>query len=442
MMAYSNLDTSPDIDNITQYLNCSSEDSLVIFQYDTAKFKLVDTVIPIITIVLSVFGIIINGVFILLTVTGIRDKVLPMKGYSLLLNRSLTDVLTALLTLIFVSLHRFDQIPDPKLYPSQYENMTLDELDYLIPHGRTMFTLLLTLNFWATAGCYSVLALFMFLAVRHPIIYRVKITSKRTIIIGCVMWMIGLVYAIIAVSISSNSAFNIFNGGTDLIQWTVSTEDYALSISNLVIVILALVIGASSYTFIIVYLWRARRSRGEVNQHLMSIVRMSLNIFAFAISCVVMAAFVSIPIALKGQIDDLNSELLANSTCESVVDAYKLGYHMAQWTTAAMTGWQLRMIVDPLANLFLDSRFTKVRKQMCCPSMVSYQPKISFQSNEHGIEFLRKCAEMNVMPISVISGSGRYFRFRSPTVDTGIAAGTAQPPRRKINHLRFDQRVL
>ncbi|VDL79879.1 unnamed protein product [Nippostrongylus brasiliensis] len=118
MMAYSNLDTSPDIDNITQYLNCSSEDSLVIFQYDTAKFKLVDTVIPIITIVLSVFGIIINGVFILLTVTGIRDKVLPMKGYSLLLNRSLTDVLTALLTLIFVSLHRFDQIPDPKLYPS------------------------------------------------------------------------------------------------------------------------------------------------------------------------------------------------------------------------------------------------------------------------------------------------------------------------------------
>lgn len=62
----------------------------------------------------------------------------------------------------------------------QYENMTLEELDYLIPHGRTMFTLLLTLNFWATAGCYSVLALFMFLAVRYPIVYRVKITSKRT----------------------------------------------------------------------------------------------------------------------------------------------------------------------------------------------------------------------------------------------------------------------
>ncbi|PIO71630.1 hypothetical protein TELCIR_06461 [Teladorsagia circumcincta] len=135
-----NADSSPDIDNITKYLNCSYDDSLTIFNYDSAKFR----------------------------------------GYSLLLNRSFTDVLTSVLTLIFVSLHRFDQIPDPKLYPSQYQNMTLEELDYLIPHGRTMFTLLLTLNFWASAGCYSVLALFMFLAVRHPIIYRVKITSKRT----------------------------------------------------------------------------------------------------------------------------------------------------------------------------------------------------------------------------------------------------------------------
>ncbi|VDO63340.1 unnamed protein product [Heligmosomoides polygyrus] len=375
----SRLDTSPDIDNITRYLNCSYDDSVTIFNYDSAKFKIVDFVIPVITIVLSVVGVVINGIFIYLTIKGIRDKVLPLKGYSLLLNRSFTDVLTAVLTLIFVSLHRYDQIPDPKLYPSQYENMTLEELDYLIPHGRTMFTLLLTLNFWATAGCYSVLALFMFLAVRYPIVYRVKITSKRTIIIGCVVWLIGLAYAIIAVCISSNNAFNIFDGGTDLIQWSVSTEDFALSISNLVIVILALTIGTTSYIFIIVYLWRARRSRGEVNQHLMSIVRMSLNVFAFVISCVVMAGFVSIPLVLKQQIDDLNCELLENSTCESVVGAYALGYHMAQWTTAAMTGWQLRMIVDPLANLFLDTRFNNLRKQMCCPPMTAFTPRITMQ---------------------------------------------------------------
>ncbi|VDO33036.1 unnamed protein product [Haemonchus placei] len=276
-----------------------------LFFDEIPTLQLVDSVIPVLTIVLSLIGLIVNGIFIYLTIKGIRDKVLPLK---------------------------------------QYQNMTLEELDYLIPHGRTMFTMLLTLNFWASAGCYSVLALFMFLAVRHPIIYRVKITSKRT------------TYAIVAVCISSNNAFNIFNSGTDLIQWSVSTEDFALSISNLVIVLIALVIGTSSYIFIIVYLWRVRRSRGEVNQHLMSIVRMALNVFAFAISCVVMAGFVSIPLVLKTQIDDLNCELLENSTCESVVGAYELGFHMAQWTTAAMTGWQLRMIVDPVANIFLDNR--------------------------------------------------------------------------------------
>ncbi|EYB91430.1 hypothetical protein Y032_0206g1990 [Ancylostoma ceylanicum] len=398
MVLLLNLDSSPDIDNLTQHLNCSYEDSVIIFNYDSAKFRLIDFVIPVTTIVLSVIGLIINGVFIFLTITGIRDK-----GYSLLLNRSFTDVLTSVLTLVFVSLHRLDQVPDPKMYPEQYQNMTLEELDYLIPHGRSMFTLLLTLNFWASAGCYSVLALFMFLAVRHPIIYRVKITSKRTIIIGCVVWLVGLVYAIIAVCISSNNAFNIFNSRNDLIQWSVSSEDFALSISNLVIVIVALIIGISSYTFIIVYLWRARHTRGEVSQHLMSIVRMALNVFAFAISCVVMAGFVSIPLVLKGQIDDLNDDLIGNSTCETVVGAYELGYHMAQWTTAAMTGWQLRMIVDPLANLFLDTRFTGLSKQICCPQLPSFQPNFKVRSQENAMDFLRKCAEMNVMPVSVMS---------------------------------------
>ncbi|KAK6049980.1 hypothetical protein COOONC_12515 [Cooperia oncophora] len=186
---------------------------------DLQANNLVDSVIPVTTMIFSVLGLVINSIFIYLTIKGIRDKVLPLKvpstlrpqldtkelntggktealfgqihfpfklhaicqtAYSLLLNRSFTDVLTSVLTLIFVSLHRYDQIPDPKLYPDKYQNMTLEELDYLIPHGRTMFTMLLTLNFWASAGCYSVLALFMFLAVRHPIIYRVKITSKRT----------------------------------------------------------------------------------------------------------------------------------------------------------------------------------------------------------------------------------------------------------------------
>uniref|UniRef100_A0A1I7XAE3 G_PROTEIN_RECEP_F1_2 domain-containing protein n=1 Tax=Heterorhabditis bacteriophora TaxID=37862 RepID=A0A1I7XAE3_HETBA len=226
------LDRSPDINNLTRHLNCSDYDATIILKYDTAKFSLVDSVIPIMTLIFSVVGLIINFIFIYLTMKGIRERVLPLKGYSLLLNRSFTDVLTSILTLIFVSLHKFDQIPDPSVYPEEYQNLTIYELDYLIPHGRTMFTLLLTLNFWAAAGCYAVLALFMFLAVRHPIVYMVKITSRRT---------------------------------------------------------------------------------SEAGQHLMSIARMALNIFAFSISCIVMAGFVSIPLFLKTQIDDLNIELVSVS---------------------------------------------------------------------------------------------------------------------------------
>ncbi|KAK6056384.1 hypothetical protein COOONC_06107 [Cooperia oncophora] len=121
---------------------------------------------------------------------------------------------------------------------------------------------------------------------------------------------------------------------------------------------------------------------------------------------------------------------------------------MAQWTTAAMTGWQLRMIIDPVANIFLDNRFVSLRRQVCCPSLKTFEPTIKVQSNEHAIEFLRKCTAMNVMPISVITGGNcnRYFRFRSPTAD-GVAAvlPTLDPTKvatRRFNHLRFDQRVL
>ena len=58
--------------------------------------------------------------------------------------------------------------------------MTVYQVDYLIPHGRTLFTLLLTANFWSAAGAYAVLALFTYFAVRHPMFYIVKVTDRRT----------------------------------------------------------------------------------------------------------------------------------------------------------------------------------------------------------------------------------------------------------------------
>ncbi|CAJ0598379.1 unnamed protein product [Cylicocyclus nassatus] len=118
---------------------------------------------------------------------------------------------------------------------------------------------------------------------------------------------------------------------------------------------------------------------------------------------------------------------------------------MAQWTTVAMSGWQVRMIVDPLANLFLDTRFNHLRKQMCCPSLPSVEAQTppSPKIYGSGVEFLRKCAELNVMPISLMSTDGHYFRFRSATQNGTIPPeAKAKKNRAKVNHLRFDQRVL
>ncbi|VDK76466.1 unnamed protein product [Cylicostephanus goldi] len=82
---------------------------------------------------------------------------------------------------------------------------------------------------------------------------------------------------------------------------------------------------------------------------------------------------------------------------------------------------------------------------MCCPSLPSVEARTPPSPKMHGsgVDFLRKCAELNVMPISLMSTDGHYFRFRSATLD-----GTSLPPeqkakkRAKVNHLRFDQRVL
>ena len=123
----------------------------------------------------------VNIGFIYFVYVGLRTKALPFKGYSLLLNRSATDLLVALLTTIFVALRNFDEItgkaPDPATQ-GRTVNQTYHVLEYVIPHGRTVFTLLLTIDYWAVAGAYGVLALLPFLAIRFPIFYKTRVTNK------------------------------------------------------------------------------------------------------------------------------------------------------------------------------------------------------------------------------------------------------------------------
>ena len=62
------------------------------------------------------------------------------------------------------------------------------------------------------------------------------------------------------------------------------------------------------------------------------------------------------------------------------------------------------MILDPLANLLLDSRFKQLWKDICCQSLNQFPQALSLRSSGGAADFLNKCKAMNVTPISVITG--------------------------------------
>uniref|UniRef100_A0A7E4WAA5 G_PROTEIN_RECEP_F1_2 domain-containing protein n=1 Tax=Panagrellus redivivus TaxID=6233 RepID=A0A7E4WAA5_PANRE len=440
-------DTSPTIDDNWTIL-CSDEQDAKIMKYDADKNNLADHVLPTLTLVLSIIAVLTNIVFIYFVFVGLRTKALPFKGYSLLLNRSITDFFVALLTSIFVGLRKFDQFnataPDPHEHGKKI-NLTEYELDYLIPHGRTMFTLLLTVDFWAVAGAYGIMALLPFMLIKNPFFYRRYVTKKVIVITMIVSWLIGAIYSAIVVCLSSNNVFNLFNSANDLIQWTVNDEDYVLSISNLFIVTVAFAVGSFSYIFIIVYLYRySAKIGGLAGAQLAQIVRMALNIGAFATTCIVMAGFVALPLFLRSHIDNLE-ELNHTDRCQAVVKIFELSYIMAIWTTVAMAGWMLRIILDPITNIALDIRFRKLlrsRTLIKLSNSVTFTPnKFSAPSFLSRSEFLRKCAERNVIPITLSHPQGHYFRFRSPS-DMDPSDFAAPVKRKKLIHIRFDDLVI
>ncbi|KAI6235816.1 Protein ZC21.6, isoform b [Aphelenchoides besseyi] len=414
----------------TNWTSCSRDIQNKIYDYNASKNSLANNTIPTLSLFLSSIAIIVNTLFGYLVVYGLRKKILPFRGYSLMLNRSLTDLLVSILTVIFIALHRFSEVNEPEL-SDEGENKTAFEVVYIIPHGRTLFTLLLTLDYWAVAGAYGVLAFLPFVAVKYPWIYRTKITNRRTVMIMIIVWILGAIYSILVVCLSSNNVFNVFNGHNDLLHWTVSKEDYVLSISNLVILSLAFILVTFSYVATMIFLWRKSGTKGYASVHFTSIKRMALNICAFVATCIVMASFVALPLFLKSHIQEL--EKLST---------------MALWTTYAMTGWALRMILDPITTFFLDDRFKKVFKRgICClngsndksiPSGRSTIAPVQANPNympPHSMisEFVQKCAELHVTPLSV---SGQYFRFRQPTfIEPSVNE------RRARNHVRFDDLV-
>lgn len=62
-----------------------------------------------------------------------------------------------------------------------------------------------------------------------------------------VIWLMGGLYSLIVVLLSSNNAFNAFNTEADLTRWQVTQEDFAFAISNLFIVAVALILVTYCY---------------------------------------------------------------------------------------------------------------------------------------------------------------------------------------------------
>lgn len=203
------------------YSDCDDDVVKEIEDYDLSKDNLAYNVIPILTMILSSIAIIFNIAFCYLVIFGLKTRLLPFRGYSLMLNRSFTDLFISICTMIFVVLHRTTESKDIQ---SQETNQYRTQIEYLIPHGRTIFTLFLTLDYSIVAAAYGVLALLPFVAVQYPWFYRSYITNRRTVYTMIGVWIFGAAYSALVVSLSSNNAFNLFNQRTDLIQWTVSSE--------------------------------------------------------------------------------------------------------------------------------------------------------------------------------------------------------------------------
>uniref|UniRef100_A0A0N4Z251 G_PROTEIN_RECEP_F1_2 domain-containing protein n=1 Tax=Parastrongyloides trichosuri TaxID=131310 RepID=A0A0N4Z251_PARTI len=445
------LDTSPPVNNNWTFL-CNQSDDNSIINYDEAKNNLADNVIPTTTMILSLIGFIINLFFIYIVVIGLKKKLLPFKGHTLMLNRSITDAIVSVIIFAFTAMHKFNLVVEQSFSNNGTEiaNSSCYIFVYTLGHGRTWFTLLLTIDYWVVSGAYASLAIITFIAVRYPVYTRTSMTDKKIVIGTSILTVVGVLYSIVVIFISKNDAFNVFNESYDLIQWTVSIEDYIMSIFNMFIVALAFTIVILSHILIVIFLYRHKRQSGSAHLHLLKFHRMTINITMFCLTCGVMISFLALPIVLKNRIDVLQNLYDTASTCQSVIATYQLSYSMAIWTTIAMILWLSRIILDPILNILLDSRFLEVVKTTLlfqtaksATNSIRKFRAISTPDMNARRKFLLKCSNENIIPISVIIPSGtHYFRYSDDNGVNEEKIKKKEEKKKRFAHVRMDERVL
>lgn len=124
---------------------------------------------------------------------------------------------------------------------------------------------------------------------------------------------------------------------------------------------------------------------------------------------------------------------------------------MAIWSTAAIIGWLSRIILDPILNISLDTRFFEVVKTTylfqtavsATQSMAKFKAASSPDMNARR-KFLLKCSNQNIIPISVIIPSGSHFFKYSENLEEvkDSKEKKKEEKKKKFSHVRMDERIL
>uniref|UniRef100_A0A914VB85 Uncharacterized protein n=1 Tax=Plectus sambesii TaxID=2011161 RepID=A0A914VB85_9BILA len=177
---------------------------------------------------LASVGLLLNLGVSALIIYGLYRKTLPTKRFIFLLNRAVLDAVTCLVVIIVVGVRRnhphagnTEDVSDSggSDNPAQHEafanSTTTDSTtDYpwndtsstlvtsapdtvFVPFGTSMLSIIVQLNFWALCTTFGCLAALTFIAIRFPIFYHTRLTSRACVTVMLVLLAIGIGYAVL-----------------------------------------------------------------------------------------------------------------------------------------------------------------------------------------------------------------------------------------------------
>ena len=156
--------------SVAPCLPLTSEEHL---HYDRiyAAFMWIAYYIP---IAISSAGIIVNSTFLYFAIKGIYQRSLTSKIYLFLINKSIGDLLSSISFCIY---------------------LTLDVKNEIDKTAALLLVLVAGFSYWSASLTYLALSLVKFLAIKKPLVYRRKVTSKLIIKVLLASWPLAIFMA-------------------------------------------------------------------------------------------------------------------------------------------------------------------------------------------------------------------------------------------------------